>query len=80
MLCTTIAPKSMSSLELTDYKNDCADVAAEKLLRKCSTRWEAYQYLQDSLHDTWLPDSAREQVRMDQSREYGWAFEPCGQS
>ena len=34
-------------LELADYKNDYADMAAEKLLRKCSTSWEAYQYLQD---------------------------------
>jgi hypothetical protein len=50
-------------LELMDYKNDCADVAAEKLLRKCFTSWEAYQCLQDRVHDAWLPDSARQQVR-----------------
>ena len=30
-------------LELADYKNDYADMAAEKLLRKCSTSWEALQ-------------------------------------
>jgi len=35
-------------LELADYKNDYADMAAEKLLRKCSTSWEAYPYLQDA--------------------------------
>ena len=35
--------------QLTDYKNDYADVAAEKLLRKCSTSWEAYRYLLDRL-------------------------------
>jgi hypothetical protein len=29
-------------LEIADYKNDYADVTAEKLLRKCSTSWEAY--------------------------------------
>jgi len=34
-------------LEITDYKNDYADMAAEKLLRRCSTSWEAYQCLQD---------------------------------
>jgi hypothetical protein len=71
-------------LELADYKNDYADVAAEKLLRKCSTSWGAFQYLQDRVHDAWLPDSARQQVRriikriqvrLHQSREYGWAFE-----
>src|SRR5665647_1887254 len=28
-------------LQLADYKNDYADVAAEKLLKKCSTSWEA---------------------------------------
>ena len=50
-------------LELADYKNDYVDVAAEKLLRKCSSSWEAYQYLRDRVHDAWLPDSARQLVR-----------------
>lgn len=27
-------------LEITDYKNDYADMAIEKLFRKCSTSWE----------------------------------------
>ena len=71
-------------LEIADYKNDYADMAAEKLLRKCSTSWEAYQYLQDRVHEAWLPDTARQQVRriikriqvqIQQSREYGWAYE-----
>jgi hypothetical protein len=26
-------------LEIADYKNDYADMAAEKLFRKCSTSW-----------------------------------------
>jgi hypothetical protein len=71
-------------LELADYRNDYADMAAEKLLRKCSTSWEAYQYLRDRVHDAWLPDSARQQlrriikrmqVRLLQQHEYGWAYE-----
>jgi hypothetical protein len=71
-------------LELADYKNDYADMAAEKLFRKCSTSWESYQYLQDRVHDGWLPNSARQQlrriikriqVRLLQQREYGWANE-----
>ena len=71
-------------LEIADYKNDYADVAAEKLLRKCSASWEAYQYLQDRVHDGWLPNNARQQLRriikriqvqIHQSREYGWAYE-----
>ena len=71
-------------LEIADYKNDYADMAAEKLLRKCSTSWEAYQYPQTA-HDGWLPDSARQQLRRIikkntgadcfRAREYGWAFE-----
>jgi hypothetical protein len=71
-------------LELADYKNDYADMAAEKLLRKCSTSWEAYQYLRDRVNDAWLPDRTRQQVRqiikriqvrLLQQREYGWAYE-----
>jgi flagellar biosynthesis chaperone FliJ len=71
-------------LELADYKNDYADMAVEKLLRKCSASWEAYQYLQDRVHDGWLPNSARQQLRriikriqvqIHQNREYGWAYE-----
>jgi hypothetical protein len=30
-------------LKLADYKNDYVDVAAEKLLQKCFSSWEAYQ-------------------------------------
>jgi flagellar biosynthesis chaperone FliJ len=71
--------------QLADYKNDVTDMAAEKLLRKCSTSWEAYRYLQDRVHDARLPDSARQQVRqiikkiqvqLHQRQEYGWAYEP----
>jgi hypothetical protein len=68
-------------LEIADYKNDLADMAAEKLLRKCSTSWESYQYLRDRVHDSWLPDRARQQLRqilkkiqvqIHQGREYGY--------
>ena len=68
-------------LQIADYKNDYANVAAEKLLRKCLTSWEAYQYLQDRVRDVWLPDYARQQLRriirkikeqMHQRREYGY--------
>jgi hypothetical protein len=71
-------------IEIADYKNDYADMAAEKLFRKCSTSWEAYQYIRDRVHDAWLPDSARQQLRriikkiqvqIQQSHEYGWAYE-----
>ena len=73
-------------LEIADYKNDFADMAAEKLFKKCSTSWPAYQYLRDRVHDAWLPDSARQQLRriikrievqIHQSREYGWAWNSC---
>jgi hypothetical protein len=50
-------------LQLADYKNDYADVATEKLLRKCPRSWEAYQCLENHAHDAWLPDSARQQLR-----------------
>ena len=45
--------------QLADYKNDYADMAAVKLLKKCSTSWEAFKYLQDRVHDPWIPESAR---------------------
>jgi hypothetical protein len=70
-------------LEIADYKNDLADMAAEKLFRKCSTSWEAFQHLRDRAHNNWLPDTARQQLRriikkiqvqIQQSREYGWAY------
>jgi hypothetical protein len=60
-------------------------MAAEKLLRKCSTNWGAYRYLQDRMHDAWLPYSARQQVRqiikkiqvqLNQRQEFGWTYEP----
>ncbi|HEX7514904.1 MAG TPA: hypothetical protein VF393_04865 [archaeon] len=49
--------------QLADYKNEYADMAAEKLSRKCSSSWGAYRYLLDRIHDVWLPDSARQPVR-----------------
>jgi hypothetical protein len=71
-------------LQLADYKNDLTDMAAEKLFRKCSVSWEAYCYLQDRVHDAWLPDSAQQvvrriikriQVQLHQRREYSWTYE-----
>ena len=69
-------------LEISDRKNDYVGMAVEKLLRKCSTSWEAYQYLRDRLSDPGIPDSARQhlrriiksiQVQIRQRREYGHA-------
>ena len=71
-------------LQIADYKNDLADMAVERLFRKCSSSWESYQYLRDRVHDAWLPNSARQQLRriikriqfhMHQRREYGYAYE-----
>lgn len=50
-------------LEISDYKNDFASVAAEKLLWKCSTGWLAHQYLQVRVHEPGVPDQARQEVR-----------------
>ena len=69
---------------MADYKDDYADMAAEKLFRKCAASWQAYQYLQDRVHESWLPDRARQQVRqiikriqvrLLQRHEYGYAYE-----
>ena len=56
-------------LIIADYKSDYADMAAEKLLRKCSTSWEAYQYLRDRVHDAWLPNSARQPFFAEEIRQ-----------
>ncbi|HYC20324.1 MAG TPA: hypothetical protein VEF35_06905 [Candidatus Bathyarchaeia archaeon] len=66
--------------KLAGYKNDHADMEAEELLLKCSCNWTAYQYLRDRVHDAWLSESTRQQlrkiirkmrVRSHQQREYG---------
>jgi len=71
-------------LELADYKNNYPDMAAEKLFRKCSSSWQSYRYLQDRVHESWIPDRARQQLRqiikriqwqMLQRREFGYAYE-----
>ena len=71
-------------LELADYKNNYADVAEEKLLRQCTSSWDAYQYLLDRVHDAWLPTDARRrmqdvimkiQIRLHAFHEYGWKYE-----
>ncbi len=49
-------------LHMADYENDLADLAAEKLLWKCSASWEAYQY-RNRVHDGGTPDYARQHVR-----------------
>ncbi len=37
-------------LEIEDFKDDFANVAAEKHLGKCSTSWDANHYLRDRVH------------------------------
>lgn len=70
-------------LQIADYKNDFASVAAEKFLWKCSTS-RAYQYLQGRVHEPSILDSGRQQLRrivkkigvqIHQSREHGWTHE-----
>ncbi|MGZ4852320.1 MAG: hypothetical protein ACXV3D_03915 [Halobacteriota archaeon] len=46
-------------LEIADYKSNDQEVAVEKLKRLCSQSYEAYDYLQNRVHDVWLPERAR---------------------
>ncbi|MGZ4847287.1 MAG: hypothetical protein ACXV7G_10245 [Halobacteriota archaeon] len=50
-------------LEIADYKSNDREVAVEKLKRLCSQSYEAYSYLQDRVHDVWLPERARRHMR-----------------
>ena len=43
-------------LEISDLKNEYADMAARKSFRKCSTSWRACQYLRSRTHDAWPPE------------------------
>ena len=56
-------------LEIADYTNDYVDMAAEKLWRKCSTSWEAYN-TRETAHDGWLPNSACQQLRRIIKKKY----------
>ncbi|MGZ7179915.1 MAG: hypothetical protein ACXVIB_03790 [Halobacteriota archaeon] len=71
-------------LEIADYKNNGQEVAVEQLQRLCSQSYEAYAYLQDRVHDTWLPERARTHVRhvllsirmrLRACQEYGRAYQ-----
>ncbi len=50
-------------LEIADYANNGQEIAIEKLKRLCSQSYEAYDYLQDRVHDAWLPERTRRHVR-----------------
>lgn len=67
--------------ELGDYTNDDAHMATEELIKKCSSSWEAFQYLQNRADDVMLPDGARTQIHLitakirtwiNLHRQYGW--------
>ncbi len=49
-------------LEIADYANNDQEVAVETLRRLCSQSYEAYDYLQDRVHDPWLLERARRHV------------------
>ncbi len=50
-------------LENAEYQSDDQEMAAEKLKRLCATSYPAYEYLQDRVHDPWLPERTRQYVR-----------------
>ncbi len=50
-------------LAIADYKSNDQEMAAEKLRRLCSHSYAAYAYLQDRVHDPWIPERARRHVR-----------------
>jgi len=72
-------------LEIADYKNDYTDMAAEKLLEKVLDQLgglpvpagpRARRLAYPTAHfPAAATDYQRIQVRIHQSREYGWAYE-----
>jgi hypothetical protein len=92
--CLTLSASNNAQFDLllTSEKTDqaimkcgsCQKHNNVKRTRRGSTSWEAYQYLRDRVHDAWLPDSARQQLRriikriqvqIYQRREYGYMHE-----
>ncbi len=70
-------------LEIADYKSNYQEVAVEELKRLCSQSYEAYDYLQDRVHDAWLPERTRKhirdvlmtiRIRLHAFQEYGRAY------
>ena len=62
-------------LEIADYKNDYADMAAEKLCRKCSTSWQAYHIYEAACTIAGYPtehDSSRGAFQDDTSESGIW--------
>ena len=70
-------------LEIADYKSNYQEVAVETLKRLCSQSYEAYNYLEDRVHDPWLPERTRRHVsdvlltvrmRLHAFQEYGRTY------
>jgi len=67
--------------ELDDDTSNNVDTATEELMRRCSSSWEAFQYLQDRADDVMLSDRALIQVHLITAKirtwinlhqQYGW--------
>jgi hypothetical protein len=50
-------------LDLDDHNYATAAAAYEKLKRTCTYNWEAFNYLQERVHDGRIPERARSKMR-----------------
>jgi hypothetical protein len=49
-------------LDLADRDYVTSANAYEKLMRTCSSNWEAFKYLTERVHDVSIPEKARERI------------------
>ncbi len=59
--------------ELNEHAQSDADKAVEKLIKKCSSSQEAFQYLQHRTDDVKLSERARTHIHLITAKVRSWA-------
>jgi len=66
--------------ELADVHNECAEKAAEKLMRTCSRSGDAFQHLEKRASDAAISGPARNQAHLIIAKIRAWTLQDaCGE-